>query len=207
MKKQTTIRLITPADAEEALAVYAPYVLNTAISFEYEVPSVEDFTDKIKKISSQYPWLVCEYDRSIIGYAYGSMHRDRTAYQWSPESTIYMSEAFHRRGIARILYTSLLSLLRLQGYYSVYAGVLSSNTKSVSFHKATGFEEIGIYKNIGYKLGQWHSNLWFQLFLQEHIVNPPLPKSINEIKHTEDYNTIMQEANRQLEMISQSAYL
>src|SRR5688572_24270183 len=101
MKKTYTIRLISPNDAAAALAVYAPYVRNTAITFEYDVPTVADFKKKIEKITAQYPWLVCACEGEIIGYAYGSMHRDRTAYQWSPEATVYMSELHHRKGIAR----------------------------------------------------------------------------------------------------------
>lgn len=195
MNNNYKIRLITTADAAAALNIYAPYVLNTAISFEYEVPTLEDFTHKIEKITAQYPWLVCEYDGEIAGYAYGSTHRDRTGYQWSPEVTVYLSEQYHRRGIARALYAILLDILRLQGYYNVYAGVLSSNLKSVEFHRAMGFEDIGLFKNIGYKLGEWHTNVWMQLHLQEHIDEPSVPVGIGEVMLTEEYKKIMEGAN------------
>ena len=115
MHNNYNIRLITPADAEAALAVYAPYVLHTANTFEYEIPSVDDFRTKIEKITAQYPWLVCECDGEIVGYAYGSTHRERAAYQWSPESTVYISDKHHRKGIARILYNTLFALLQQQG--------------------------------------------------------------------------------------------
>jgi L-amino acid N-acyltransferase YncA len=193
--KNYTIRLITTKDTEAALNVYAPYVLHTAATFEYEVPTVEEFKKKIEKITSQYPWLVCECDGEIVGYAYGSMHRDRTAYRWSPEATVYMNEDFHRKGIARILYTVLFEIMKMQGYYSVYAGVLATNTKSVEFHRAMGFEDIGLFKNIGYKLGEWHTNLWLQYFLQEHKLNPHLPIPIGTILKTEKFREIMRNAN------------
>lgn len=192
------IRLINTSDAAAALAVYAPYVLNTAISFEYDVPSLDDFKKKIEKISSQYPWLVCEYNGQIVGYAYGSTHRDRTGYQWSPESTVYLDEQYHRRGIARVLYETLFKLLKMQGYYSIYAGILSSNVKSVEFHRALGFEEIGLFKNIGYKLGEWHSNLWMQYFLQEHIAEPSMPIPFTAMTGTIELGNILNEANKKM---------
>jgi len=199
MNKEYTIRFITADDAAAALEVYAPYVLSTAISFEYEVPSVADFRDKIEKITAQYPWLVCTCGGEIIGYAYGSTHRERKGYQWSPESTVYMKEDHHRKGIARVLYSALFEMLKLQGYYSVYAGVLSTNMKSVAFHKAAGFEEIGLFRNIGYKLGEWHSNLWLQYSLRDHLLEEPgTPVSVCELMHTESFKKIMAEANRGL---------
>ncbi|MBN9483385.1 MAG: hypothetical protein BGO70_12960 [Bacteroidetes bacterium 43-93] len=199
MKQDYTIRFITTDDAAAALAVYAPYVLNTAISFEYEVPPVDDFRNKIEKIIAQYPWLVCTCNDEIIGYAYGSTHRNRKGYQWSPEVTVYMKEDHHRKGIARLLYSALFDMLRMQGYYSVYAGVLSTNIKSVPFHKAMGFEEIGVFRNIGYKLGEWHSNLWLQYSLQDHLLEEPAtPVSIDKLMDTDAFKELIAEANRGL---------
>jgi|SRR6185436_8193327 len=192
------IRLITPDDADHVLEIYKPYVLNTYITFEYDVPSSEEWKNKIEKITVKYPWLVCTYKDEITGYAYGSTHRDRTAYQWSPESTVYMSEKFHRKGIARVLYETLFAMLKLQGYINVYAGVGLPNTKSEEFHKALGFTELGIFKNVGYKLGAWHDTKWFQLHLSPHTINPPPPKSIAEIKNTPAFIEILQHANSKL---------
>ena len=176
MDNKFTIRLITEADAGEVLEIYKPYVQDTIISFEYEVPALEEFLQRIKSYTSEYPWLVCLLGNKIIGYAYASKHRDRTAYQWSVDSAIYLSPEVHRNGIARILYESLFSILRLQGYFNVYAGISLPNEKSVGFHKAMGFEEIGIYKKTGYKQGRWHNTVWFQLHLAEHLDDPPKPK-------------------------------
>ncbi len=195
MHNYYNIRLITPTDAEAALAVYAPYVLHTANTFEYEIPSLDDFRTKIEKITAQYPWLVCECDGEIVGYAYGSTHRERAAYQWSPESTVYISDKHHRKGIARVLYNTLFALLKQQGYINVFASVLVTNLNSVEFHRAYGFEEIGLFKNIGYKLGEWHTNLWFQYTLQEHVIDPHVPVPITEMLNNEELKiTINQSA-------------
>lgn len=198
MKNNFKIRLITTGDAEAARNIYAPYVLHTGISFEYEVPTVEEFTYKIEKITAQYPWLVCECDGEIVGYAYGSTHRDRKGYQWSPEVTIYMNEQSHRKGIGRALYSTLFDILRMQGYYNLFAGVLVTNEKSVAFHRAMGFEDIGLFKNIGYKLGEWHTNLWLQYSLQEPKLNPHTPIGIGEIVQTEEFGRIMEGANEKV---------
>ncbi len=201
MENKFTIRLIEKADCLQALEVYKPYVLSTAITFEYEVPDAQEFSNRIESISKEYPWLVCLHNDTIIGYAYATKHRYRTAYQWSPESTIYISEAVHRKGIARILYETLFSILRLQGYYNVYAGVVVPNEKSEGFHRASGFEEIGVFKKVGFKLGEWHDVRWFQLHLAEHTYNPNPPTPVFQIKDTNEFNTIMERSTAALNLI------
>ena len=104
MDNKFSIRLITKKDADDVLGIYRPYVLNTIISFEYEAPSLDEFLQRIRTYISEYPWLICLKDEKIVGYAYASKHRDRTAYQWSSDSAVYLSPEFHRKGIARILY-------------------------------------------------------------------------------------------------------
>lgn len=193
-----TIRLATAADAGGMLKVYAHYVRTTANTFEYEVPAKEEFRQRIEAVIPGFPWLVCENNGEIIGYACAHKHRERTAYQWSPESTIYIAEAHHGRGLARILYETLFDILRLQGFFNVYAGVLSTNENSVAFHKAMGFEEIGLFRNIGYKLGQWHSNMWYQLHLSEHRLEPAVPVAFSEISGADPVNAILVKANERL---------
>jgi phosphinothricin acetyltransferase len=196
------IRPIRATDAEATLAIYAPYVQNTIISFEYEVPTLSDWENRIRTNTNDYPWLVCEHNGQIVGYAYGSKHRYRTAYSWSPESTIYLAENYHGRGIAVVLYQTLFSLLRLQGYFNVYAGVGLPNKKSESFHQALGFEEIGIFKKVGYKLGNWHDTRWFQLHLANHPQNPPFPQKLADVKNTDAFRHIIERANNQLNEIN-----
>ncbi len=189
------IRLIEEADIPAALEVYRPYVLHTAITFEYEVPTLEEFTHKVYTITEDYPWLICEYDGAIAGYVYGSKHRARTAYQWSPEATVYMNERFHGLGLAKVMYHALFDLLRLQGYVNVYAGVGIPNAKSEAFHLSCGFEELGVFKRVGYKLGAWHDTRWFQMHLAEHTIDPPWPRKIADVVGTTAFNVILEEAN------------
>jgi L-amino acid N-acyltransferase YncA len=196
MNSKYSIRLITENDVNEVLGIYKYYVDNTVISFEYEAPTHEEYLQRIKTNTENYPWLVCLHEDKIIGFAYCSTHRYRTAYQWSPESTIYLAPDFHAKGIGRILYKTLFSLLTLQGYYNVFAGVALPNEKSVGFHKALGFEEIGIFKNIGYKHGSWHHTHWFQLTLNEHKSNPATPKKMEEIISSEGFSAAIHSANK-----------
>jgi L-amino acid N-acyltransferase YncA len=201
MMNEYKIRLATVDDADSILNVYTPYVLQTASTFEYDVPSVEEFRNRVAKISAQYPYLVCEYDGEIVGYAYGSTHRERMGYSWCAEATVYLSEAHHRRGIARILYDALFALMKEQGYKSIYVSILSTNVASLAFHRAMGFEDIGMFRNIGYKLGDWHSNIWMQLFLDEHHAAPPLPVAFIAIDEglTEE---VMAQANKRVKMVT-----
>jgi L-amino acid N-acyltransferase YncA len=195
MKANITIRLATALDAEALLAVYKPYVETTASTFEYEAPSADEYRRRINAIIPEYPWLVCEKDGVIVGYAYAHKHRERTAYQWSPESTIYLSKEMQGTGIARIMYEAVFEILKLQGFINVFASVLSTNINSNRFHRAMGFEEIGLFKNIGYKHEAWHSNIWYQLSLSEHIPNPATPKKIEEVIHATVLEEIIKIAN------------
>lgn len=203
MNSKYTIRLATPADAAGMLDIYKHYVENTSYTFEYEVPSKQEFEARILAVTPAFPWLVCELDGQIVGYAYAHKHRDRTAYQWSPESTIYIDHNYHGKGLARVLYETLFEILKLQGFFNVYAGVLSTNENSTAFHKALGFEEIGLFRNIGYKLGEWHSNMWYQLHLAEHHAEPSVPAAFSEMKDSPAITTILNAANNKQEYITQ----
>lgn len=175
------IRSITPEDAEATLAIYAPYILNTNISFEYEVPTVEEFKQRIATVTAAYPWLICEYEGEIVGYAYGGQHRARTAYKWSVESAIYMAEDFCGKGAGKLLYTKLFDILRQQGFVNVFAGMTLPNEKSEGLHKACGFRDIGVFEKIGYKNNQWHDVRWMQLDLAEHSNGMELLKGLAKI--------------------------
>lgn len=198
MQKQFEIRLIKETDIIAVWDIYNHYVEHTIITFEYEKPSLEEYTRRVNENTEKYPWLVCLYEKEVIGFAYGSTHRYRTAYQWSPESTIYLHPDYHTKGIGRILYKTLFSLLTLQGYYNVFAGVALPNEKSVGFHRALGFEEIGVFKKIGYKHGNWHDTHWFQLTLNNHQSNPTMTKKVEEIISTKEFSSIINSANNNL---------
>ncbi len=191
MNKDFTIRLINPEDAPATLDIYRPFVEKTAISFEYEVPSLEEWKSRIRTYTADYPWLVCEYQGRIAGYAYGSKHRSRTAYDWSPESTIYLAEDFHGAGIGRMLYETLFELLKLQGYVNVYAGVTVPNAKSEAFHLAMGFYDVGVFKKVGFKFGAWHDTRWFQRHLVAHPPQPTKPKRLEEVRDAPEFTAIL----------------
>ncbi|UFH53603.1 GNAT family N-acetyltransferase [Spirosoma sp. KNUC1025] len=176
------VRFATSADAPGILTIYAPYITQSIVTFEYEVPTEAEFAERIQIIQQQFPYLVAEEDGRVLGYAYASRHRDRIAYQWSAETSVYIHPDSHRLGIARQLYTTLFQLLRWQGYYNAYAGITMPNPKSEAFHRSMGFEPVGVYTNIGYKLGAWHSVAWYQLTVQPYSTNPVPPVSITTYK-------------------------
>ena len=160
------IRFAELSDAAAIQAIYAPNVRSTAISFELVPPSVEEMAGRIARISQQYPWLVCEVDGVVAGYVYACQHRERAAYRWAVDVTVYIDAAYWRRGIGRALYTSLIALLGQQGYTRAYAGITLPNAGSVGVHEAVGFERVAIYPQVGFKLGQWRDVGWWQLVLR-----------------------------------------
>ena len=150
------IRSATPDDAPALLDVYRPFVEDTAVSFETQTPGVEEFAARIEKALKGWAWLVTEIDGQIAGYAYGSSHRERAAYRWSVETSVYLHPDFRRRGIARLLYAQLFDVLAEKGYCNAYAGITLPNDASIRFHQSMGFEWIGVFKRAGWKFGQWH---------------------------------------------------
>jgi phosphinothricin acetyltransferase len=145
----TTIRLANEKDAEGILEIYAPYILNTSLTFETEVPDVYSFRDRINSYLVNWPWLVCEIDGKIAGYAYGTRYRERKAYQWGTEVSVYIHDDHHRKGIAKALYTALIEILKQQGFRNAYAVINLPNDKSVAFHESLGFNYFATYENVG----------------------------------------------------------
>ncbi|MBL7748501.1 MAG: N-acetyltransferase [Chitinophagaceae bacterium] len=177
----TTLRLATPADAAGILAIYAPYIEHTSFTFETEVPAVEAFADRIRQYLLHYPWLVLEVDGLIAGYAYASRYRERVAYQWSVECSVYIHDDFHRRGIASVLYTSLFNILSRQGFRNVYAVINLPNDNSVALHERLGFTYFATYEQVGYKLGRWKNVGWWRLILNEFGEEPKAPVAFAEM--------------------------
>ena len=180
MTKERIIRMATLEDAEAILGIYGEYIKNTTVTFEIEVPTVTAFRERMERIMAQFPWLVCEIDGEVAGYAYASKHGERAAYRWSADLSVYIGEKFHRRGIATAFYKILAELLRRQGYFTVYAGVSTPNPKSEAFHTALGFRNLGEFKNVGYKMGQWLGVAWYELSLTEYVKEPAEAISICE---------------------------
>ena len=169
------IRDVSLEDAKDLLEIYGPYVLNTAISFEYEVPSLEEFTERIRKITERYPYLVAEWDRKLIGYAYASTFKDRAAYDWCVETSIYLSEDSRGRGIGRKLYEALETKLMKQGILNANACIKYAEFEdeyhtngSMHFHEKMGYQFVGRFHQCGYKFGKWYDMIWMEKMLGEH---------------------------------------
>jgi len=179
-----TVRLATEDDAAAIAAIYAPNVRNTAISFEIEPPSGGEMRRRMRETLARWPWLVCERDGEVLGYAYASQHRGRAAYQWSVDVSVYIHADARRRGVGSALYTPLLEIVRLQGFYNAYGGITLPNAGSVGLHEAFGFRSVGVYRAVGFKLGAWHDVGWWQLALQPHEPPPAPPTPFPEVAAT-----------------------
>lgn len=170
------VRLARPDDAEALAGIYGPFVMGTPVSFEVHPPDSTEMRRRIVETLERFPWLVCDSGGEVLGYCYASAHRARSAYQWSVDTAVYIGEGSQRSGIGRALYTSLLALLATQGFFNAYAGITLPNQASVGLHEAMGFEPVGIYRRVGFKLGRWHDVSWWQRALQPHCepVGPPI---------------------------------
>jgi phosphinothricin acetyltransferase len=161
---ETIVRAAIPErDAQGCAALYAPYVRDTAISFEYDAPSADQMAERI---SVAHVWLVAVEGEGIVGYAYGSRHAERAAYLWSADVAVYVDSRRHRRGIGRMLYEQLIPRLRDEGLWTLCAGITQPNAASDGLHRELGFREVGIYRRIGFKAGEWHDVRWWQLDLR-----------------------------------------
>ncbi len=181
---EKAIRCASTADAEGILAIYAPIVRDTAISFELEPPTLSEMRSRIETTVSRLPWLVYEVNGDLAGYAYASRHRERLGYQWSVDVSVYVAAGHRRQGIGRALYTPLLGILLDLGFYSALAGIALPNPASVGLHEAMGFQPIGIYRRIGYKLGAWRDVGWWQCKLREYQDHPEPPRTMAEYAGT-----------------------
>jgi phosphinothricin acetyltransferase len=179
MMKNMIIRTATANDAEELLTIYAYYVENTAITFEYDVPTLEEFTQRIENTLKKYPYLVAEKDGEILGYAYAGVFKDRAAYDWSAETTIYLKQDAVKGGLGRMLYEALEKELQKIGVLNLYASIAYPivedeylTTNSADFHAHLGYEKIGEFHKCGYKFGNWYHMIWMEKFIGEHVEKP-----------------------------------
>jgi phosphinothricin acetyltransferase len=177
---KVTLRVASVEDAEPISAIYAPIVRDTAISFETEPPSAGAMAERIEITQQRYPWLVALTDEQILGYAYASEHRQRAAYRWSVDVTAYVAESARGQGVGRSLYNGLILMLSAQGFRSAFAGIALPNDASIGLHEAVGFEALGVYKDVGYKLGTWRDVGWWRLALTDGQSPPsePIPFAV-----------------------------
>lgn len=170
------IRIAEKKDIPAILAIYAPYVEHTTISFEYTVPTLEEFTARFEAITKQYPWLVWEENGEILGYCYASAAYTRAAYAWTCEPSIYLREDVRGRGMGRRFYEALEKILVYQGYQLSFALITQENKASLSFHEAMGYKIKVFYEDIGFKHGRWLGLAWMEKRLKsvEIPANPPM---------------------------------
>lgn len=156
------VRTVTLNDVQELLDIYSYYVLNTTITFEYDTPSINEFTQRIQKITQKYPYLVATLDDEIIGYAYATSYKERAAYDWSVETTVYVKETYQGIGVGKALYTHLEHALKEMNIVNMLACITYPNPKSIEFHTKFGFEQVGHFHKVGYKFNEWRDIVWMQ---------------------------------------------
>lgn len=183
------IRTASIDDAKELLDIYTYYVLYTAITFEYDVPSLDEFKNRIKTILNKYPYIVAIIDNKIVGYAYASTFKNRAAYDWAVEMTIYIDPNYHKRGIGKKLYHTMEDLLKLQGITNLNACITYPDVKdeyvnknSVQFHERLGYHLVGQFHQCGYKFSRWYSMVWMEKMIGEHITHQSPVKPFLEIE-------------------------
>ena len=156
------VRIAKVEDVPAILAIYAPYVEETAYTFEYTVPTMEEFTLRFQTITKQFPWLVWEEEGKVLGYAYACAPFERAAFAWCAEPAIYLCPEARGRGIGSALYETLEKYLKQQGYVVSYALITTSNTGSVAFHEAMGYQKTAFLPNCGFKHQGWHGIIWME---------------------------------------------
>ncbi len=175
------IRFATLADAPAILKIYSYYIENTTITFEYEVPTLEAFQERMKRIMQVYPYLVYEEEGIVVAYAYASPQRERAAYGWNVELSVYVDKDWRRKGIATKLYEVLLSMLEKLGYRTAYACITHPHPQSEAFHHRFGFIDVAVFPHTGFKQGQWLDVIWMEKSLGEYCENPPVPKRVTDL--------------------------
>jgi len=176
------IRYAAPQDVPQMLLIYEPYIADSAITFETVVPARTEFENRLKIVINGFPWLICEEEGIILGYAYSAKHRDRIAYQWSVESSVYVSPDAQGRGVAKHLYQAMIAILKIQGIVNIYALITVPNSKSICLHERLGFSEFALFNKIGYKNSSWHDVLWMVLVINSHEKEQSNPLLFSDLR-------------------------
>ena len=200
---RVTVRFAEPKrDAVGLLRIYAPYIMETAITFETEVPSESEFEERVSSIGAHFPYLVMEIDGELAGYAYAHRQAERAAYAWNAELSIYLAKAWRHKGLGVPLYALLMELLTMQGYVNLYAVITAENTASVAMHRRMGFREIGLHERTGFKFGRWHDVAWMALRTCEG--DPGRLLAVGELEASR-VHALMEDAQKRLEGLLKKA--
>ena len=175
------LRVARAEDAEAIAAIYAPHVTRGIASFEEQAPTPDEMRARIERLAGRFPWLVAEEDGTVLGYAYADRFRDRTAYRWAVETTVYVGDGAQRRGVGRLLYARLLDILRAQGFTQAIAAISLPNDASVKLHELAGFRRAGVYRQVGWKLGRWVDVGLWQAQLRDPGHTPAEPRVFADI--------------------------
>lgn len=183
------IRMATPDDASDLLDIYAPYVLKTGVTFEYDVPSEEAFRERIKAVLKKYPYLIALRENRIVGYAYAQELGERAAFSHSVETAIYLSQRERGKGTGSLLYCALENILKRQNVTNLYAAVSYREREdetithaSPLFHLACGYRKAAHFRQCGYKFGRWYDIVWYEKHIADHADEPPAFISVTEMK-------------------------
>ncbi len=182
MSRDITIRWAELADAQALLNIYAPYVKETAITFEYTVPTLLEFQQRMQKTMTKYPYLVAVREDEILGYAYASEFKNRAAYDWAVETTIYVKQHSRQSGVGKKLYQALEAVLEKQNITNLYACIAYPNPGSIGFHEHLGYQTIGHFSKCGYKLETWYDMIWMEKMIAAHEPHPKPLRSISEVE-------------------------
>lgn len=171
------VRAVRPDDAAALAAIYAPYVRDSAITFELDAPDSDAMRGRIAAVTQRFPWLAAELDGVVRGYAYADLYRTRAAYRWAVETTVYVARDAFRCGIGRALYAPLLAECARRGFVTAIGVIALPNSGSVALHEAMGFVHAGTQAGVGYKLGRWHDVGFWQRDLMPRLDRPGEPLS------------------------------
>jgi L-amino acid N-acyltransferase YncA len=186
-----SIRVAEKADAAAIATIYAPYVRDTAVSFEVEPPSAATMAERLAETTATHPWLVADRDGAIAGFAYAGKHSERAGYRWTVDVTVYVSRERRCRGVGRGLYRVLLEVLRRQRFRSAFAEIVLPNSGSVRLHETSGFKLIGIHEDVGFKLGRWHDIGYWRIGLSIGSAPPVEPIPFAGFRQTPEFEAVL----------------
>jgi L-amino acid N-acyltransferase YncA len=187
--RNVEIRPATAADEVDILRIYGPFVTDSSVTFVSTVPTPEEFHEKMARVARRFPYLVCTINGEVAGFAFAAEERPHDVFQWNTELSVFLDPRFHRKGVATALYTALIQILKVQGFYNLYAAISLPNDASIALHRHFGFEDRCRYERSGFKMGQWHDLVWMHLRLSQPLALPSRPPKRMDELATNDITT------------------